>query len=545
MKRVLVLQLCRFGDILQTTPMLRGLRRHYPEASITLVVRDTFMHVPVPHALFDERVGFPYRAIAAATESASSWPAGLKRLQAFVRGLGEAPFDLTLNLTHSDLTGLLVSAIPAREVRGALVAPDRTRVVRGCVMTYFWASQLSRAQGCFNLVDLYNWMAGVPAERGGLEIDVPDAARERMRAWLAARGLGERSLIAVQLGASDERKRWPPERFADALNDLDPALGDVVLVGTEAERPLADRARAQLRRPVHDSLGQAPIFELAALLERSRLLLTNDTGTMHVATAVGTRVVDVSTGPVFAHETGPYGEGHLVLEPRMACFPCVGGAECHHIDCRNAFTPRDVASLVRYALDRGPLPRPAGARILSGRFRPSGALEYRPLWGGDGVLQDAIRPASADVWEATLLPTARPAMTDVLSDADVAAATDGTSATLRPTADALSQLASRADHIAGLARGAAGLSLTTAQTAVEEIGRELESLRLESELQAAGRPIVAYLKVRLDSCTETDIARLLHTYATECAAAAQRARQLAVRLARSSAGIALASAKAG
>lgn len=531
MKRILVLQLCRFGDILQTTPMLRGLRVHHPGAHITLVLHDQFEHVPVPRELFDRLAAFPYTAVATSlVEDARGWPEEVARLRSFVASLGSEPFDLVLNLTHSDQASLLCAAIPSRRVHGGLVAADRTRTVCGPVMTYFWASQLSRAHGCFNLVDLHNWTAGIPSERSGLEIEVSHAAHERMRCWLEARGLTDKPFIAVQLGASDERKRWPPELVAEALNRLEPEFGDVVLVGTESERELADRASARLERRSYDSLGQADIVELGALLTRARLLLTNDTGTMHVAAAVGTRVVDLSTGPVFAHETGPYGEGHLVLEPRMDCFPCVAGAECHHLACRESFAPDDVAALMRYALGRGPLPRPADARILTGRFRPSGALEYRPLWSPDSDLHDVIRPASADMWEPFLVPGA--GATTMASVAPMPAiGTSELPASVGAAVQALRQLASRARRTAQLAGRLTGKSGQRQVALGDEIGQALEVLRLEGERHEICQPIVMYLKVRLDSCPETELGRLAGFYQNECRDAATRADWLVERLA--------------
>ncbi len=64
MKRILVLQMCRLGDILQTVPMLRGLRRVHPDAEVTLVLHDLFAKVPVPRALYDRLALFPYTRVA-------------------------------------------------------------------------------------------------------------------------------------------------------------------------------------------------------------------------------------------------------------------------------------------------------------------------------------------------------------------------------------------------------------------------------------------------------------------------------------------------
>ena len=142
MKRILVLQMCRFGDILQTTPMLRGIRRHLPQVDVTLVVNDAFRHVPIPVSLYDALMFLPYTEIAEmlATDR-DAWPAAVGRLATFVESLGDEPFDLTLNLTHSELASLLAATIPSRDIRGGLVAPDRTRIVQGEVMT--WISPMT------------------------------------------------------------------------------------------------------------------------------------------------------------------------------------------------------------------------------------------------------------------------------------------------------------------------------------------------------------------------------------------------------------------
>lgn len=542
MKRLLILQMCRFGDILQTTPMLRGIRRHFPETDVTLVVNDAFRHVPIPSSLYDSLRFLPYSEIVEMlAKDSDAWPAAVGRLGAFVESLGDDPFDLTLNLTHSDLASFLAAAIPSHEVRGGLVAPDRSRTVRGEVMTYFWASQLSRAQGCFNLVDLHNWTAGVPSERLALEVEIPGEARARMNTWMSEQGILGRPFIAVQLGASDERKRWPPERFGEAINQLEPDLGEILLVGTAAERVFGERAKARITRPVHDSLGQSSIVELAVLLESASLLLTNDTGTMHVATAVGTKVVDVSTGPVFAHETGPYGEGHLVIEPQMPCFPCAGGSECHHLACRDAFTPEDIAALVRHAFGRGPVPRPAGARILEGGFGESGRLEYRPIWAPTAELQDLVRPLTAKIWEPTLLPPScsHPVGLDTMSLGGRAGGQyeersvghDLPPAVVEATHAALVRVAGRARRAAKLTRTLPRIDPSRRDGCLMKIGRELDALRVEAELDPACRSIVAYLRVRLDSTADTDIAQLSHVYVEECEGAADRAQSLAEGLA--------------
>ncbi|MEW6322988.1 MAG: glycosyltransferase family 9 protein [Acidobacteriota bacterium] len=528
MKRILVLQLCRLGDILQTTPMLRGIRREHPGAHVTLVLHDVFRNVPVPSHLYDRLSIFPYGQVAQTLSTARhDWPLEVSRLREWVRDLGAEPFDLLLNLTHSDLAGFLCAIIPHRRLSGGRIAADRTRIVEGPWFTYFWASQAARSQGCFNLVDVHSYAAGVAPDGQGLEMAVPAASHQRMAEWLSSRGLGERPLIAVQLGASEERKRWPAEQMARAINGIAPTEADVVLVGAKDELQLAARAQAVLTRPVTVAMGETSITELPALLKRAALLVTNDTGTMHVASAMGTRIVDLSTGNVFVHETAPYGEGHFVLEPSMACFPCAAGSTCHHFSCREAFQPADVTALVRHALGRGPLPTPPGATILQGRFVRGGRVQYRPIWPARAGVVERRRQAAALVWAATL-----PAPEDPTVAADVDPYPDRLAGEETPEVlEACAAFAARARDVQRLASALRAAPPARQARLGAQVEDGLRALQMAAHMEPLVQSIAAYLKVRLDSVAVRDVDRVAAVYARESGAAAERAERLAALLA--------------
>jgi ADP-heptose:LPS heptosyltransferase len=524
MKRVLVLQMCRLGDLLQTTPLLRGLRRLAPDGFISLVVTDGVAEVPIPASLADERVVFPQQALARGlAEQPESWPEAARSIAEFVDRWAPLPFDVCLNLTHTEFSALLARLVPARRTIGRVVADDRTDVVLGPWLQYLWASQAVRRLSSLNLVDVYAWAAGVPSDRGPLDIVVTEGARWRARAWLAGRPEPARPLVAVQLGSSEERRRWPPELFAAAIDRLPVEWGDVVLLGTAAERPLADRARAVLRRDVIDLMGQTSLEELGAVLERCRLLLTNDTGTMHVAAAVGTRVVCLSSGPAFVHETGPYGEGHLWVEPLDACFPCAAETVCHHFACRLAYTPDDVAGVVGFALGRTPAPRLGGAQILAGAFGADGEVRYVPIDHRAGSPRERLRRALSRVWRESLgVPGGRAAEYGG-EPADLA----GGASDLANEAEPLRELAAAARE-AGLA--AARLARVRG-TAVADAGRAcdrgLDRLwRLGAATDAAAL-LVAHLRVVVDALVGLPLPALARRYAEACRATAARADRLA------------------
>jgi len=117
-------------------------------------------------------------------------------------------------------------------------------------------------------------------------------------------------------------KCWYPDRFGKLGKRLaEKWQATILLFGKEEERPIVDEILHDLGTEGIDLTGKTGLLQLAALLERCTLLVTNDTGTMHVATAVGTPVAALfgSTLPLV---TGPWGEGHVVVRRDVSCSPC-------------------------------------------------------------------------------------------------------------------------------------------------------------------------------------------------------------------------------
>jgi heptosyltransferase-2 len=152
--------------------------------------------------------------------------------------------------------------------------------------------------------------------------------REEDRRWanqvLMDLGILEgKPLIGMNPGATyGLAKCWTPDRFGELGKRLaEKWQARILLFGKEEERPIAHEIQRHLGAKGIDLTGKTSLLQLAALLERCALLVTNDTGTMHVATAVGTPVVALfgSTPP---HITGPWGDDHVVVKKDVDCSPC-------------------------------------------------------------------------------------------------------------------------------------------------------------------------------------------------------------------------------
>jgi len=130
-------------------------------------------------------------------------------------------------------------------------------------------------------------------------------------------------------------------------------------------------------------------MELSAILKRCRLLISNDTGPLHIATAVGTKVIGIFLSTAHYRETGPYGEGHLVIEADIACAPCSFQVECKEMLCKTVIKPDSIFYLSSMMLNRKMPERIADnmensvlwkdMQVYSSYFDTDGLINYRPL----------------------------------------------------------------------------------------------------------------------------------------------------------------------
>jgi len=152
----------------------------------------------------------------------------------------------------------------------------------------------------------------------------------------------------VGAGASyGSAKCWPPERFAQAINELlSVSDADVVLFGTAAEASVSSAIASDLRHAPIDLTGKTSIAELPALLSQCHLFLGNDSGAMHVAAAVGLPVVAIF-GPTDPDGTAPVTPRVSVVQQKPYCSPCFLRRCPTDHRCMKAVTPAMVEAALR------------------------------------------------------------------------------------------------------------------------------------------------------------------------------------------------------
>ena len=330
------------------------------------------------------------------------WAHGVAALETWRAKLVEAfPFDAVCNLTPS-LSARLLARFTAehRPVVGFGVDGLGFGENTNAWASFLAGTSVARGVSPFNIVDLFRRVAlssltppVVPpgtknAGVGQVALRAPHESQQMDMAARLKKVMPEdcAGLVGFQLGASHDKRRWPVAYFAEVGQRLwDEDRCCPVLLGTREEQPLVERYAACAKHPFISLCGETSLPELAAALCSLRLLLTNDTGTMHFAVGLGVPVLAIFLMTAQPFDTGPYQEGSCSIEPDLACHPCAFGSVCpHEYACRFAVTPDLVTHLARGYVASGQWVPPAEpkARLWGARGDAHGFMQLYPLGGG-------------------------------------------------------------------------------------------------------------------------------------------------------------------
>lgn len=282
-ERIAVLRaLGGLGDVLCVVPALRRLRRAWPEAEITYVGLPQIDAVVARYGdLVDRFLAFP------GFPGVPEHPFDPLHLRDFLaERAAAAPFDLAVQMHGSGgVTNVFAALLGARATAGWHVpgtwCPDRQR---------FWHFPDS-------LSEVERWTT--LAERLGAGGDGDDRPHfpvsDAERATLSAIDpvLAGRDLAILHPGASDPARRWSPASFAAVGDRLAAEGARVVLTGTANEAGIVAQVAAAMSAPATDLCGRTGLGEMAALVERARVVVTNDTGTSHLCAALRTPSVTI------------------------------------------------------------------------------------------------------------------------------------------------------------------------------------------------------------------------------------------------------------
>jgi len=362
--RFLVMQLARLGDLVQSWPLLRRLRWFHPGAGVGVLCDRRWTDLMQEGPAVAEVLGLDLPALAGLAER--DWPGAYEAVRKTLEALRQRRYDraYVLNLARP---ALLLIHLLGVEARGYRPLRGGREVGREPWLSYIFSLVHGRACNRVHLSDVFRHLVVEP------ESEPPPLPPTMQHG-------GREPVVALQLGTRHRGRTWPLASFGKLAELLaaDPGAR-LFLTGTGAERPWGERLRQSLppalRQRVENLQGRTTLPQLAERLREADLLVSGDTGTLHLAAALGVRVLGLYHGPARCFETGPYGAGHLVLQAEPPCHPCREGAEvCDAPRCSTMVTPELAARAARFALEDG------------GRFA-GGLAPYVHLYGS---AQDAF-----------------------------------------------------------------------------------------------------------------------------------------------------------
>ncbi len=343
LRSLLIVKMSSIGDVVHALPVAVALRRRYPHVHISWAAEDWTAPLLHGHPAIDRVVVFPTMRWG---RVGALW---LRSLNDAVRSLRSETYDISV-----DLQGLMKSAAVALLSR----APVRIGVHEQREGAHLVSRGLPRASGRLHVVEdslRCAELLGAPPTPVSFALPVqPEAVTSIARRLAELRIPTDAPLIAINPSASVAWKTWPLRhwaRVADALS----AAGTVILIGGSEQQSQHAALVRQATRPLHDLTGRTTLTELVALLDRCAIHIAPDTGSAHIAAALGRPVVSLY-GPTPVWRKAPYGYEDLVVHGNAQCGVgcprfCLRGRRCLPT------APDEIIARARHALTHAAPPR--------------------------------------------------------------------------------------------------------------------------------------------------------------------------------------------
>ncbi len=312
-ERILLIKPSALGDVVHTLPVVATLRRRYPDARLDWLVEEEAADLVRNHPAVTDLVVSGRRRWLRQLRHPRRAVQTLVEIRRFVAELRSRRYDVVV-----DLQGLLKSALYVL----AAGAPVRIGFAEGregapWVLTH----RVTAPPQPVHAVDRYLCLAAaLDAAEAVRDFTIPLAAGDRSAAaeWLVG---CPRPRVVLHAAARWRTKLWEEERWRSLAAALAAEGASVVLTGSPQDAALAARLADGLVPPPRNLVGRLSLKELAAVLGEADVVVTVDSGPMHIAAAMGTPVVALF-GPTDPRRTGPLGPG-LVLRRELPCSPCL------------------------------------------------------------------------------------------------------------------------------------------------------------------------------------------------------------------------------
>jgi heptosyltransferase-1 len=345
--KILIVKLSAIGDVIHTLPSLNAIRAHYPDAHITWLVEEAASSLVVGHEALN-RVIISKRKQWIKKILGPSCLNNIKEAYQFIKELRDTEYDLII-----DFHGLLKSGVLIALARGKRkIGFDKG--MEHMEHSYIFLNErippvnmdnhaLLRSQMLINAI-------GIKSKKIEYKIPVSDHTHILTDELLERHGIKDTGILfAMNPVAKWETKLWDNLKFALLADRLiEKYNASVIFTGSQSDKSTIDNIMSCMSQSAVNLAGETTLKTLAALYEKTKFLISTDTGPMHMAAAVGTPVIALF-GPTAPWRTGPFGSEHKILRSGLNCSPCFK-RQCNTIDCMKQISVEQVMDAVNSIL---------------------------------------------------------------------------------------------------------------------------------------------------------------------------------------------------
>ncbi len=344
-QKILIIKPSALGDIIHTLPLVAAIKKKYSGSHITWVVGKNFQDILAGNPDIDELIIFDRQR----------WGGGILRffqsiqeIWIFFQKIHSGHYDVVI-----DLQGLFRSAAMTIVSR----SPVRIGFSNARELAFLsYNRRVKTPPNVIHAVDRYKLLAhamGVEEVENSFPVFLSKKERDFVRDSLVKYTL-KCTFIAIAPGARWLTKRWPSEYFAQTMDKFAKKQDKVtfVLVGAKGDKEIGEQIiqHCQTNVSICNLIGKTSLKELAAILEKANVVLSNDSGPMHLSVAMGTPTLGIF-GPTYPEKTGPYGSQHYAIKKNLCDRKCKRSCD-HNLRCLHAITPTEVSEFLETMLER-------------------------------------------------------------------------------------------------------------------------------------------------------------------------------------------------
>lgn len=349
--RFLIIRLSSIGDVLHGTPVAKALKTALPDCHITWLVGQVPSDLLSSNPYIDELLVWPRERFEKHMRSGQLKEAW-QLWRALQCDLQRRKFDVTLDIHGLFLSGMIAAASKAPRRIGM----NHTRELNWLFMNEIAPSLPEEVHVIERYLTVLKPL-GIHSKEYAMTLHLPDEAITFANKFLHNHGVQEKdTIIAINPGTTWPSKNWPTDYYATIAKALK-HNGHILLCGGPAEEALGKMIVEQSGISLINAINQTSLLQLAALISRSSVLVTGDTGPLHMG--IGLNIPTVSLfGPTDPRKFGPLTGEHIILQESMECRPC-HKQKCPltHLKCMNALSPQRVITAVQTLLTKSKIMR--------------------------------------------------------------------------------------------------------------------------------------------------------------------------------------------